>query len=63
MTWQIEQITHVKDITHWPITVPNGSLTFAKKNGRIKIWRYLVLEDVYLIPQLRCNLLSIFFQA
>lgn len=48
-------MTHIRYIHPWP----NGSFTYVKKCDREKIGKNLILENVYFIPQLHCNLLSI----
>lgn len=52
MTWNLDLLFNVKKINPWPVTLPDGKLTYAKKYGSVKIRKYLILENVYFIPKL-----------
>jgi hypothetical protein len=49
----------VRDIEPCPVGMPNGTRTFATKEGMVIIGDKLILKHVLFVPNLNCNLISI----
>ena len=47
------------DGVNCPITLPNGSVINSIRRGKVKLSTSLILKNVFFVPSLNCNLISI----
>ncbi|XP_061354093.1 uncharacterized protein LOC133298774 [Gastrolobium bilobum] len=59
MTGSLNLLTKIRKINHLSVTLPNGSVTLAEKEGTMMFNAQFKLSNVLYVPQLRCNLISV----
>jgi hypothetical protein len=59
MTSTLACMNDVRDIEPCPVGMPNGTRTYATKEGMVTIGDKLMLKHVLFVPNLNCNLISI----
>ena len=59
MVGDLHKLQDMRDIPNCPVGLPNGSQSFATKEGTIKIDKYLTLDNVLYVPGLTCHLISV----
>ena len=59
MTSTLACMNDVRDIEPCPVGMPNGTRTYATKEGMVTVGDKLMLKHVLFVPNLNCNLISI----
>ncbi|GJZ82291.1 retrovirus-related pol polyprotein from transposon TNT 1-94 [Tanacetum coccineum] len=59
MTGILEDLSNLKEIVQWPVELPDGNIAMAKKEGDVCFDNGFVLRNVFYVPGLTCNLLSV----
>ena len=52
-------LKHVRDIDSFPVGLPDGESVLATKSGTVYLTTTIVLQNVYYVPKLDCNLISV----
>ena len=52
-------LNNVHDVSDCPIGLPDGKQMISTKQGDVILCSEIVLRNVYYIPQLQCNLISV----
>lgn len=55
----LENLRHVKEIESFPVGLPNGESVLATKMGTICLIKTIILQNVYYVSKLDCNLISV----
>ncbi|CAH9109661.1 unnamed protein product, partial [Cuscuta epithymum] len=59
MTGSALILKRTENLTPVPVTLPNGEVTHASHVGDLRLSSALILKNVLLVPDLKCNLISI----
>ena len=60
MTGTFSYLTELHDIIPCPVGLPNGEKAMALKEGIVNLGEELKLQHVLFVPNLKCNLISVF---
>lgn len=59
VTGNRDLLVHTRDITHCPIGLPDGKEVISIVQGEVQLCTNVVLHNVYYVPSLNCNLISV----
>ena len=59
MTRDLSMIWEAKQVSLIAIRLPNGTQTFASKEGSVNLDNRIKLNKVLFVPSLKCNLVSV----
>ena len=59
MKGNLSLLSNIREIVAVPVGMPNGAISYANKQGSVRLNNKLVLHDVLFVPSLNCNLISI----
>lgn len=60
MTGMLDKLFNLKDISQWPVGLPNGASTVATKVRTTILYGNFILDNVLYVPGLKCNLIYIY---
>ena len=59
VTGNCELLAHTRDINHCPIGFSDGKQIISTIQGKVQLCTNIILHNVYYVPSLNCNLISI----
>ena len=58
-TCKFDLLHNLREMTECSVGLPDGKNTIATKKGDVHLTKGIVLRDVFCVPQLNCNLISV----
>lgn len=59
VTGNISFLTDIRDVNAFPIGLPDGQSVVATKQGTVKLMNKISFNNVFYVPKLHCNLISV----